>query len=97
MCIVTLGKQGAIACSPEGTWEIKAMDIEATDTTAAGDAFVGVLAASIDSGMDLPSALRRATVASGLTCLTKGAQTSLPTRQQIDANMQKISPPRRNA
>lgn len=95
-CIVTLGNQGAVACSPEGTWEIKAMDIEAIDTTAAGDAFVGVLAASIEKNMDLPSALKRAAVASGLTCLTKGAQTSLPTSHQIEANLQKISPPRRS-
>ena len=68
-CVVTLGKQGAIACSPEGTWEVKAMEIEAADTTAAGDAFVGVFAAGIDSEMELPVALRRASVASGLACL----------------------------
>lgn len=96
-CIVTLGKQGAMACSPEGTWEIKAMEIEAVDTTAAGDAFIGVLAASLDSGMDLLLALRRASVASGLACLNRGAQTSLPTSQQIEANFQKVLPPRRLA
>lgn len=95
-CIVTLGSQGAIACSPEGVWEVKAMQIKAIDTTAAGDAFVGVFAASIEKGMDLPSALRRASVASGLTCLTKGAQTSLPTQQAIEDNLQKVALPRRN-
>lgn len=91
-CIVTLGKQGAMACSPEGSWEVKAMEIEAVDTTAAGDAFVGVLAASLDRGMELPIALRRAAVASGLACLNKGAQTSLPTNHQIDANLKKVVP-----
>lgn len=95
-CIVTLGCQGAIACSPDGVWEVKAMKVKAIDTTAAGDAFVGVFAASIEKGMDLPSALRRASVASGLTCLTKGAQTSLPTRQTIEENLQKVALPRRN-
>ena len=94
-CIVTLGKQGAMACTPEGTWEIKAMEIEAVDTTAAGDAFVAILAASLDSGVDLQQALRRASVASGLACLNKGAQTSLPTIQQIDANLSKVALPRR--
>lgn len=94
-CIVTLGKQGALACSPEGTWEVKAMEIEAVDTTAAGDAFVGVLAVSLDNGMDLPLALRRASVASGLTCLKKGAQASLPTNQQIEENLKKIPLPLR--
>lgn len=96
-CIVTLGKQGAMACSPEGTWEVKAMEIEAVDTTAAGDAFVGVLAESIEKDMDLASALRRASVASSLTCLNKGAQTSLPTSSAIEENLQKIPLPRRSA
>jgi len=95
-CIVTLGKQGAMACSPEGSWEVKAMEVEAVDTTAAGDAFVGVFAASIEKGMDLPTALRHASVASGLSCLSKGAQTSLPTNQRIEANLQKVAPPRRS-
>jgi len=94
-CIVTLGKQGAMACSPQGIWEVEAMAIEAIDTTAAGDAFVGVLASSLEKGMDLPSALRRASIASGLTCLKQGAQTSLPTDQEIEANIQKIPIPRR--
>jgi ribokinase len=90
-CIVTLGKQGAMACSPEGTWEVKAMDIEPVDTTAAGDAFVGIFAASLEGGMDLPSALRNASVGSGLTCLKQGAQISLPTQQQIQENLKKVS------
>lgn len=94
-CIVTLGREGAIACTPEVTWEVKAMEIEAVDTTAAGDAFVGVLATSLDSGMDLPNTLRRASVASGLACLHKGAQSSLPTSQQIDKALTKVPLPRR--
>lgn len=94
-CIVTLGKQGAMACSPEETWEVKAMEIEAVDTTAAGDAFVGVLAASLDSGMDLPLALRRASAASGLACLNKGAQISLPSKLQIEENIKKVPLPLR--
>ncbi len=95
ICIVTLGNQGAIACSPEATWEIKAMEIEPVDTTSAGDAFVGVLAASLDKNMGLPDALRYSSVASGLTCLNRGAQISLPTRHQIDTNLNKVPPPRR--
>lgn len=90
-CIVTLGNQGAVACSPEGVWEVRAMDINPVDTTAAGDAFVGVLAASLERGMDLPSALRQASVASGLACLTQGAQVSLPTQPQIQENLNKVS------
>ena len=96
-CIVTLGKQGAMACTSEGTWEVKAMEIEAVDTTAAGDAFVGVLAASLDGGLDLSQSLRRASTASGLACLNKGAQLSLPLSQEIDTNLTKIPLPRKIA
>jgi len=96
-CIVTLGKEGALLCSPKGTWEVKALEIEAVDTTAAGDAFVGVLAASLDSGMDLLLSLRRASVASSLACLTSGAQSSLPSPLQIEANLQKIPLPKQIA
>jgi ribokinase len=95
-CIVTLGKHGAIACSPEGMWEVQAMDIEAVDTTAAGDGFVGVFASSIEKGMELPVALRRASVASGLTCLNNGAQISLPESNHIEENIQKVLTPRRS-
>lgn len=96
-CIVTLGSQGALACSPEGTWEVKAMEIDAVDTTVAGDAFVGVFTASIESGMELPLALRRASVASGLACLHVGAQVSLPSIEMIEVNMNKIPLPRQIA
>jgi len=96
-CIVTLGCEGAIACSPEGVWEVKAMAVEAKDTTAAGDAFVGVLAASLDAGADLPVALRRASVASGLTCTEGGAQTSLPTQARIEESLKSVPLPKKIA
>lgn len=82
--VLTQGDQGAVAATPERTWKIPAMDITAVDTTAAGDALVGVLAASLDQGYPLESALRRAITASGLACLKKGAQSSFPTLSEID-------------
>jgi len=88
-CIVTLGEKGAMACSPEGTWKVQPMKIEAVDTTSAGDAFMGILAASLDRGMDLPHALQYASVGSGLACLNNGAQPSLPTQNQIKENLSK--------
>lgn len=97
MCVVTLGKQGAIACSSAGTWEVKAMEIEAIDATAAGDAFTGVLAASLDAGMDFPLALRRASTASGLACLNNGAQASLPSNLEIEENLKRVPLPRQIA
>lgn len=93
-CIVTLGKDGAIAYSNQGIWSVKAMDIQAVDTTAAGDTFVGGLAASLDRGEGFPQALQWASVASGLTCLHTGAQSSIPHQAQIEANLQNVPLPR---
>lgn len=90
-CIVTLGKEGALACTSEGTWDVGSLPVRAVDTTAAGDAFVGVLAATLDEGGNLSTALQRASVAGGLACINKGAQTSLPTASEIEANLDKLT------
>ena len=77
-CVVTLGGRGALAIGPSGGWRVEALAVEAVDTTGAGDAFTGVLAAALDQGLALPEALRRASVAAGLACTRIGAQTSQP-------------------
>ena len=55
------------------------------DTTAAGDCFIGVLAAALDRGLDLPAALRRANAAAALCCTRRGSQGSLPVAAETDA------------
>jgi ribokinase len=86
-CVVTLGAQGALAFGPEGGQRVAALPVEPVDTTGAGDAFVGVLAAALDQGHELGMALRRASVAAGLACTGLGAQTSQPTAAQIEARL----------
>lgn len=92
-CVVTLGAAGAIAVGPTGGWRIGSLAIEPVDTTGAGDAFVGVLAAALDGEAAMPEALRRASVAAGLTCLAIGAQSSQPTAAEIEARLQDLAPP----
>ena len=76
-------------------WHIDALAIEPVDTTAAGDAFVGVLAATLDDDQDLAAALHRASVAGALACLTSGAQPSLPDKAAIDSAIDELARPRR--
>jgi ribokinase len=84
--IRTLGAAGAEVATPEGqTWREPAPRIEVTDTTAAGDCFVGVLAAALDAGRALPAAVARAVAAASLCCTRAGSQGSLPGRSEIDA------------
>ncbi|MBI3706673.1 MAG: ribokinase [Proteobacteria bacterium] len=93
--VLTLGAAGAIAAGRDGTWAVDALAITPVDTTAAGDAFVGVLGAALDRGATLPQALHRASVAAGLACQVAGAQPSLPLRTAIDARRLALAPPRR--
>lgn len=84
--IVTMGADGIDVAAADGTsWREPAPRITPVDTTAAGDAFVGVLAGALDRGADLRAAVRRAVVAGALACTKRGAQPSLPSRAEIDA------------
>jgi ribokinase len=89
-CVVTLGGQGALAIGPAGGHWVPALPVEAVDTTGAGDAFAGVLAAGLDRGRALPEALRRASVAAGLACTRIGAQTSQPDAALIEAELGRL-------
>ncbi|MGQ0662908.1 MAG: ribokinase [Pseudomonadota bacterium] len=93
--VVTLGAEGALAVHGGETWAVAALEVEAVDTTAAGDAFVGILAAALDRGRSLPEALHRASVGAGLACLTRGAQPSLPAGAAIDARLRDLGPARK--
>ena len=91
--IVTLGAEGAMAHSPDGSGlRVGALTVTPVDTTGAGDAFVGVLAAALDRGQALAEALRRASVAGALACLKEGAQSALPTAEEIEAALAGLGP-----
>lgn len=77
--VVTLGSKGCLVRHKGTLYQEKAFPIQAIDTTAAGDTFCGVLVAQLSQGADWPTALRVANAASALTCLTLGAQSSIPT------------------
>ncbi|MEZ5930484.1 MAG: PfkB family carbohydrate kinase [Alphaproteobacteria bacterium] len=88
--VITLGAAGAVAAGPEGQFKVTSLAIEPVDTTGAGDAFVGGLAAALDQGETLAEALRRASVGAGLACLGLGAQTSQPTAADIEARLAEV-------
>lgn len=84
--VVTRGARGAVTFLPQGgEIAVPAVRVEPTDTTGAGDCFVGVLAAGLSEGVALAAALQRASIAAALACCVYGAQPSLPTRAEIDA------------
>lgn len=83
--IVTLGARGCCARLNGRRWRQDAFAVVAVDTTAAGDTFCGTLAAALAAGEDGAAALRRASAASALACTRAGAQTSVPSRAEVDA------------
>ena len=83
--IITLGALGALFLDRDETLHVPTRTVEVVDTTAAGDAFIGGLVASLNRSMPLPDAVRYATCAGTLATTVLGAQTSLPTQEQVDA------------
>ena len=81
--IVTLGAAGAMAWHLGQRLAFAAPKVDAVDTTAAGDAFVGAFAAALAAGAELALALRHGLAGGSLACLTHGAQPSLPSAQAI--------------
>ncbi|WP_066590392.1 PfkB family carbohydrate kinase [Sphingomonas pruni] len=83
--VVTLGGRGACARVGQDYALQPAFAVTPVDTTAAGDTFCGVLAAGLAEGLDLPAALARAGAAAALATTKAGAQSSIPSRTELDA------------
>ena len=83
---VTLGAEGAILLEDgEEVARATPPPVEAVDGTAAGDAFTACLVVSLLEGRARDEALRRACVAGAIAASRFGAQTSLPTAEEVDA------------
>ncbi len=84
-CVVaTLGERGACAMC-EGQLHLQpSFEVTPIDTTAAGDTFCGVFAASLCRGAGLQEALRTACAAAALATTRMGAQSSIPTRGEVE-------------
>ncbi|MHC4539457.1 MAG: ribokinase [Planctomycetota bacterium] len=89
--IVTMGAKGLLAATGERAEFVPAVKVDAVDTTAAGDAFTGALAAGLAQGKALSDAALFANYAAALSVTKMGAQSSMPTRQDVERFMKKRS------
>lgn len=86
--VITLGGEGALYGARSGErLRVPALRVEAVDTTAAGDTFAGALAVARAEGRPAAEALRFAATAAALSVRREGASTSMPSRAEIDAEM----------
>jgi ribokinase len=83
--VVTLGSDGVVAHDGGTEYRIKGFPTTVVDTTGAGDAFVGAMAAALSERLDLRACLERGAAAGSLACQHLGAQASAPPRTQVEA------------
>lgn len=84
-CVVlTLGGDGALIFDGEQFTHIEAFEVEAVDTTAAGDTFNGVLATLVAEGREIVASVREACAVAAISVTRMGAQPAAPTRSEVD-------------
>ena len=81
--VFTLGSNGALLVGPAGAQHFPALPVQPLDSTGAGDAFSGALAARLAMGADLEEGIRFANAAAALSVTRLGAQESMPTREEV--------------
>jgi len=86
LVVVTAGAGEAVAYQ-DGVAIARATppSVNAVDTVGAGDTFVGAFVVALTSGLEVQSALTRAVFAASLSTLSHGAQSGMPTAQEVDA------------
>jgi ribokinase len=84
VAVVTLGAAGSALCDADGARLVEPFAVEAVDTTAAGDAFVGALAVGLAAGRPAAEVVRFANAAGAAAATRAGAQDSLPRVSDLD-------------
>ncbi len=83
--IVTLAARGALIVTENACEHVLGLPVQAVDPTAAGDAFAGSLAVFLAEGLALSDAVRRANAVAALSVTRRGAQGSLPHKEELSA------------
>ena len=90
--IVTLGANGALLVTNGKATHVPGFKVDVIDTTAAGDAFIGGLAAALLKGKSLEEAVRYGNASGALATTKFGAQPSLPTQDEVELLMSLRAP-----
>ena len=82
-CVITLGSDGLVAHLNGADHALRAHPVNAIDTTGAGDAFCGALAAALADRRPVVEALAWGNAAGALAITRPGAQPSMPTGEEM--------------
>jgi ribokinase len=84
VAVVTRGGDGCLVLRRgQEPLHVKGIPVQVIDTTGAGDTFCGVLAAGLARGLDVEAAARLATAAGALAVTRPGAQTAVPSAEEV--------------
>ena len=83
--VLTLGSKGALLVTRDSCELIPAYQVEAVDSTAAGDCFNGALVVALAEGAGLVKAIAFANKAASISVTRMGAQASAPYRHEVDS------------
>jgi len=87
--VLKLGPRGSLVVMADGHfYTLPPYKVQVQDTTAAGDAFTGALAVAVASGQDLRKAARFGNAAGALACTKIGAQSAIPTADEVKILME---------
>ena len=89
--VITLGDRGLIWAKSGKTGLLSVFEVDAIDSTGAGDAFHGAFALGVAQGMGWEELLRFSAAAGALTCTTLGAREGLPSRLEVEKLLKDIS------
>lgn len=87
--VLTLGDKGSVYANRTERIRQQPVKVKTVDTTAAGDTFTGYYLAAVMEGKDKPQAMKEAAYAAALAVSGKGASSSIPMKEDVDAFMRK--------
>lgn len=90
--VLTLGHKGCLFAQGEQTLFQSAFQVEAVDTTAAGDTFTGFFAAGLARGEDMESVLHTASAAAAVAVSRHGAAPSIPSLTEVQHALPTLEP-----
>jgi len=77
--VVTLGEQGCVCATRDGSFSIPAFDVDVVDTTGAGDVFHGAFSFGLLRGWPLETIARFASAVAAIKCTQLGGRQGIPT------------------
>lgn len=88
--VVTLGSKGYKIVTRNEEKQYPCLQVDAIDTTAAGDTCLGGIVAKLSEGCSIEEACEYGSLAASIACTRIGAQPSIPNKEEIDNIIRKI-------